>query len=73
MENVEKDISEEQKKDKVFPEVLEFLKSCRTINKQLKLFKNTEIPEGQIMVIKKAAAKVQRQIETFITDDEKGA
>lgn len=60
----------ENSKDKKveLPEILEFLRLSRTVNRQLKLFKGTDMKAENIEIIKNAASKMRKEINDFIND-----
>lgn len=54
------------------PEVLEFLKLSRTMNRQLKLFSNVQMDDKDLEVIKKITNKVKNNIDNFLNKLEGG-
>lgn len=62
MKNVEKEIIE-------LPEVLEFLKLARTVNRQLQLFKYTKIAPEHMAILQKAVIKMKKGMELFIVKE----
>ena len=57
-------------KEKIeLPEVLEFLKLSRTVNRQLQLFKHTKIAPEYMDILQKTVAKMKKVLETFIVQE----
>lgn len=54
------------------PEVLEFLKLARTVNRQLQLFSEVEISDENMKVIEKAVKKMRNEMEKFNEAIKKG-
>lgn len=48
------------------PEVLEFLKLSRTTIRQLQLFKETETSSENQIIVKKAAEKMKRTLDSYL-------